>query len=220
MKVTRHLAQQNWTLQHGKCEREGALLYVGEDGYNACRRCFDLCNEQRLLAKGVWSVVVFWCVSGPTFFWDASCCNIATLSGSYPAFRTCSSTWTQHVCFIVGASQRKRLMSCLSISGPNQSTYGAPSRSTRKCLRMSTSSYTRRRVHDLMGFWCFCLSKVTLKGSNKHGVLSLFKQRDSTLDPEFKYGGLVFWLCSPAPDLPQRIQRYVPVWPTSINFLQ
>lgn len=51
-KVTRKCSEQNWILQHSKCQRQEALLYIGEDGNHACQRCFDLLNDHRLLDKG------------------------------------------------------------------------------------------------------------------------------------------------------------------------
>ena len=51
MKVTPHWQEQDWTVQHAKCEGNAATVYTGSDGHQVCKRCFDLGSEQRFLSR-------------------------------------------------------------------------------------------------------------------------------------------------------------------------
>lgn len=49
MRIERHFADSDWTIQHSKCSREKSILHTAEDGNHVCQKCFDNCNDQRLL---------------------------------------------------------------------------------------------------------------------------------------------------------------------------
>eukprot|EP00435_Cladocopium_sp_Y103_P015076 s3656_g3.t1 len=51
MKVTAHLQEKDWTLQHSKCAGEKSIVYKGSDGCHVCKKCFDLGNDQKFLTR-------------------------------------------------------------------------------------------------------------------------------------------------------------------------
>ena len=51
MKVQRHFASNDWTLQDSKCAGQQALVHCGQDGEHVCLACFKHCNDQRFLTR-------------------------------------------------------------------------------------------------------------------------------------------------------------------------
>lgn len=51
MKVQRHFASNDWTLQDSKCAGQHALVHCGADGEHVCVDCFKRCSDQRFLTR-------------------------------------------------------------------------------------------------------------------------------------------------------------------------